>query len=159
VSDHALFMPIFQSIDSSWTCEQAVGHHLFMEPANIPVEIPGRDLDCAMVWRVADVPRRGSYWCDASPVGNSVLQLYPYYPAKPATVNGVLEKVSDLELIDFSIQNVVSSVSIERVTDQTDSQAIRITLSPCYGLSGWIDAKQIRLELVPGKCSDRVSEW
>jgi hypothetical protein len=130
-----------------------------MEPANISIEIPGRD---SIVHWFGEWPT----FHDAEVIGltllrsgNSVLQLYPYYPGKPATVNIVLEQVSDLELTDFSIQNVVSSVSIERVTDQSDSQAIRVTLSPCYGLSGWIDAKQIRLELVPGKCSDRVSKW
>ena len=83
MSDNALFMPIFQSIDSSWTCEQAVGHHLFMEPANIPVGIPGRDL---IVQWFGEWPT----FHDAEVIGltlvrsgNSVLQLYPYYPAKP----------------------------------------------------------------------------
>lgn len=91
--------------------------------------------------------------------GRSVLRLYPYRPDKPAMVDFILEKVTDLELADFSSQNVIFSLGVETVVDQTEEKATRLTLGPCYGLAGWIDAKHVRVELVPGKSSDEVSRW
>lgn len=90
--------------------------------------------------------------------GESVLRVYPYYPAKPAMVDFILVAVSDLELADFSGQNVIFSLDVEVVTDQTKEKAIRLILAPCYGLAGWIDAKQVRVQLVHGKSSDGVSQ-
>jgi hypothetical protein len=90
--------------------------------------------------------------------GESLLRVYPYYPAKPAVVDFILEEVSDLELADFSGQNVISSLDVEAVTDQTKERAIRLILAPCYGLAGWIDARRVRVQLVPGKSSDGVGE-
>ncbi|HVA18491.1 MAG TPA: hypothetical protein VMV59_12345 [Candidatus Dormibacteraeota bacterium] len=89
--------------------------------------------------------------------GESLLRVYPYYPEKPATVDFVLEGVTDLELWDFSSQNVIFSLDLESVVDQTKEKAIRLTLSPCYGLAGHIDAKRVRVKLAPGKSSDGVS--
>lgn len=89
--------------------------------------------------------------------GPSALRLYPYYPEKPAMVDFILEEVTDLELADFSSQNVISSLGAETVVDQTEEKAIRLTFGPCYGLAGRIDAKHVRVELVPGKSSDEVS--
>lgn len=94
-----------------------------------------------------------------SRTGDSVLRVYPYYPAKPATVDFILETVTDLELADFSVQNVISSLSAEAVTDQNKEPSIRIILGPCYGLSGWIDSKRVRVEVVPGKAPDGKSQW
>lgn len=91
--------------------------------------------------------------------GESVLRIYPYYPDNPASVDFVLEGVSDLELADFSAQNVIFALDMEAVVDQTKERAIRLTLSPCYGLAGRIDAKRVRVKLVPGKSSDGVSTW
>lgn len=91
--------------------------------------------------------------------GESILRVYPYYPTKPAAVDFFLEDVTDLELADFSGQNVIFSIEVEIVTDQTNEKAIRLTLAPCYGLAGRIDAKRARVELVPGKSSDGVSQW
>jgi hypothetical protein len=91
--------------------------------------------------------------------GESLLCVYPYSPAKPATVEFYLDEVSDLDLTDFSQQNVISGLEVERVTDQTDKTALRIRLGGCYGLSGWIDAKKVRVQLLPGKSSDGVSLW
>jgi len=91
--------------------------------------------------------------------GESVLRVYPYYPDKPATVDFIFAEITDMELVGFSGQNVIFSLEIEKVIDQTKEKAIRLTLSPCYGLAGRIDAKRLRVELVPGKSPDAVSLW
>jgi Immunity protein 50 len=91
--------------------------------------------------------------------GESRLRIYPYYPDKPATVDFILEKITDVELADFSGQNVISSLTLETFTDQTNQNAVRLTLSPCYGLAGRIDAQHVRVELAPGKSPDGVSLW
>jgi Immunity protein 50 len=91
--------------------------------------------------------------------GQSVLRVYPYYPGKPATVDFIFEEITDVELADFSGQNVIFSLGIEEVIDQTKEKAIRVTLSPCYGLAGRIDAKRLRVELLPGKSPDGGSLW
>ena len=91
--------------------------------------------------------------------GPSVLRVYPYYPHQPATVDFILEDMSDVELHDFSCQNVIMSLSIERAIDQNGDPVYRLSLSPCYGLAGRIDAKSIRIELIPGKSPDGVSKW
>lgn len=83
--------------------------------------------------------------------GESLLRVYLDYRSKPAIVEFALEQVTDLELADFSCQNVISSLSLERRTDQTGESATRINLEPCYGLSGWIDAKRVRVQVVPGE--------
>ena len=82
--------------------------------------------------------------------GESLLRIYPYYPAKPAMVDFILEQVTDLELADFSVQNVISSLSVEGRTDQTGEAATRIILGPCFGLQGWIDAKRVRVQVTAG---------
>ncbi len=69
-------------------------------------------------------------------------------------VDFVLEQVTNLELADFSVQNVINSLMTEPVKDQTGHAAVRIRLGGCYGLSGWIDAQRVRVQLVPGKPSD-----
>lgn len=91
--------------------------------------------------------------------GESVLRVYPYYPDKPATVDFIFEEITDVELADFSGQNVIFYLGIEEVVDQTKEKAIRVTLGPCYGLAGRIDAKRLRVELVPGKSPDGGSHW
>lgn len=91
--------------------------------------------------------------------GESILRVYPYYPEKPATVLFIFDEITDVELADFSGQNVIFSLSMEEVIDQTKEKAIRVTLGPCYGLAGRIDAKRVRVELVPGKSPDGVSRW
>ncbi len=84
-----------------------------------------------------------------SRAGASLLRVYPNYPEKPAMVEFYLDEVSDLELADFSQQNVISGLIVESVTDQTGKPAIRIRLGGCYGLSGWIDARKVRVQLCP----------
>jgi len=82
--------------------------------------------------------------------GESVLRVYPYWPRKPATVEFILEEVTDVELADFNRQNVINSLHIETAVDQNKEAVFRLNLSPCYGLAGRIDAKRIRVNLLPG---------
>jgi len=91
--------------------------------------------------------------------GESRLRVYPFYPAKPATIDFVFDQITDVELADFSGQNVIFDLQIEAIIDQTNAQAIRLTLAPCYGLSGRIDAKRVRIEVAPGKSPDGLSQW
>lgn len=91
--------------------------------------------------------------------GESVLRVYPYAPNKPATVDFRFSDITYLELTDFSVQNVISGLGIEQVKTQGDDLVFRLQLGPCYGLAGYIDAKQIRVELAPGKSPDGVSLW
>jgi len=91
--------------------------------------------------------------------GKSVLRVYPYYPHKPATVDFIFENVTDIELQDFSGQNVIMYLRIETATDQNGDKVYRLVLGPCFGLAGKIDAKSLRVELSPGKSPDGVSQW
>jgi hypothetical protein len=91
--------------------------------------------------------------------GQSVLRAYPYYPHKPATVDFIFENVTDIELQDFSGQNVIMYLRIETATDRNGDKVYRLVLGPCYGLAGRIDAKSLRVELSPGKSPDGVSQW
>lgn len=56
-----------------------------------------------------------------------------------------MEEISDLELVQFSSQNVINSLDIEKQRD-----SYRFKLSPSYGLAGYIEARSIRLEFEPG---------
>ena len=89
----------------------------------------------------------------------SVLRVYPYHPQKPATVDFILEDVTDVDLNDFSCQNVIFSLDVETAADQNGDSVYRVTLSPCFGVAGRIDAKSLRIELSPGKSPDGVSRW
>jgi hypothetical protein len=91
--------------------------------------------------------------------GQSVLRVYPYYPHKPATVDFIFENVTDIELQDFSGQNVIMSLRVEIATDQNGDKVYRLVLGPCYGLAGKIDARSLRVELSPGKSPDGVGQW
>jgi Immunity protein 50 len=89
----------------------------------------------------------------------SILRVYPYYPEKPATVEFVLNEITDLDLADFSSQNVVSGLSIEQVINKEGGAVLRLQMFPCYGLAGYIDAKQVQLNLIPGWSTDGGSAW
>lgn len=88
-----------------------------------------------------------------------MLRVYPYAPEKPATVEFILSNIVGLELWDFSGQNVISSLDIERVQLDGGHIAFRLTMHPCYGLAGHLDSKEIRVSLLPGKSTDGVSLW
>ncbi len=91
--------------------------------------------------------------------GQSVLRIYPYYPQKPATVDFILDDVTDIELNDFRCQNVVNDLQIEIATDQNGIDVYRVILLPCYGVAGRVDAKSLRIKLSPGKSPDGASNW
>ncbi len=88
----------------------------------------------------------------------SVLRVFPYYPQKPATVDFILQEVTDVELNDFSCQNVISGLNVETATDQNGDSVYRVILTPSYGVAGRIDAKSLRVELSPGKSPDDVGQ-
>ena len=91
--------------------------------------------------------------------GQSRVLLYPYYPEKPATVEFILEDITDVELSDFSAENVISNLGIEHAIDQNGDSVFRLVLSPCYGIAGRIDALALRVEIHPGKSPDGGSSW
>jgi hypothetical protein len=65
---------------------------------------------------------------------------------KHATVAFVFEELTDLEFCDFNQQNVIYDLRVGR-----RDGVIRLTLSPCYGLNGFIEGKLSRVELCPGE--------
>lgn len=70
--------------------------------------------------------------------------------AKHVLVQVILDDLSDLALDDFSCQNVLSFLDIKK----SDAGFI-LTLGPCYGLAGTIEAKTIHFQLTPGVPPDR----
>jgi hypothetical protein len=54
--------------------------------------------------------------------------------------------VTDLELADFSSQNVIGDLELTKT-----AAGFRLTLTPCYGLAGYIEAKRMSVELSTGK--------
>lgn len=91
--------------------------------------------------------------------GPSIIRIYPYAPDKPATVDFVLEDVTDLELADFSPQNVLFGLSVEMTNDKNGDRVCRVLLHDIYGIGGRIDAKSLHVTLVPGKSPDEGSNW
>ena len=67
---------------------------------------------------------------------------------KHAIVTFELGDISDLDLSDFSAQNVLSSLHVER-----DGEVFRLRLNSSYGVGGRIDADQCSVSLEPGEPS------
>lgn len=63
---------------------------------------------------------------------------------KPAIVTFTFEDVTDLELFDFSCQNVISGLDLEK-----RDGVFRLTMGPCYGIAGFIDARRVSVDLAP----------
>lgn len=55
-----------------------------------------------------------------------------------------MKQIATLVLDGFSHQNVIFGLTIERVPD-----GLVMTLEPCYGLSGMIEAKEMSVEFAP----------
>ena len=68
-----------------------------------------------------------------------------YELAKHVVVKFIFEDVSALSLEGFSQQNVVFGLVIEKI-----ETGFRLTLDPCYGLSGTIEAQSVSIHLTPG---------
>jgi len=70
----------------------------------------------------------------------------PYFRTdRHAVVRFQLDEIIDLELADFSGQNVIVGLEVER-----RGSVHRLVLHPCYGLGGYIDAHGISVEVYPG---------
>src|SRR5262245_20057986 len=59
-----------------------------------------------------------------------------------AVVTFWLEDVADLELDDFSVQNVISSLTLE-----PSPRGFKLTLSPCFGIAGYIEAARVSVAI------------
>lgn len=95
-----------------------------------------------------------SLWLDRTGVSRLSLRLLgrrgndraaEWTPSGYGVVTFLLEEVDDLELQGFSHQNVISGLMLSG-----GESAYRIELDPCFGLSGWLVAKQVRIEFQSG---------
>ncbi len=84
--------------------------------------------------------------------------------AKHAIVTFSLEKIMDLQLDGFSVQNVISGLELGYAKDRGRSNYfslpqgpddVDVELMPCYGMDGYIRAKKVMLSFVPGRSTDR----
>jgi hypothetical protein len=55
------------------------------------------------------------------------------------------ENVVDVDLTDFSNQNVIAGLSCEK-----NEKGFKVTLFPCYGIAGYIDAERLAITFEPG---------
>jgi hypothetical protein len=69
-----------------------------------------------------------------------------YVLDKHAIVTFTFERVTDLELRGFNHQNVISGLQFERTAD-----SFILSLEPCYGVGGAIEATKMSVSLQPGK--------
>lgn len=70
---------------------------------------------------------------------------------KHVVVEFMLMGVSELNLTGFSVQNVIGDLDLQKTSD-----GFRVELGPCYGLAGTLEAKNISIQLIPGKPRDRI---
>ena len=56
------------------------------------------------------------------------------------------EEVVDLELTDFSGQNVISGLACEK-----SENGFKVRMFPCFGVAGYIEAERISIAFEPGK--------
>lgn len=69
-----------------------------------------------------------------------------YELEKHVVVEFTFEDISALSLEGFGQQNVIFGLAIEKT-----EAGFRLTLDPCYGLSGSIAAERMSISLTPGK--------
>jgi hypothetical protein len=79
-------------------------------------------------------------------VNREVIENGYYRQEREAIVTFSLTGITDLELAGFSTQNVIFGLGLE-----LSANGIRLVLSPCYGLAGYVDAAVVRVELTPGR--------
>jgi hypothetical protein len=72
-----------------------------------------------------------------------------YVQKKHAVVVFLLDGVRDVSLDGFNHQNVIFGLDVE-----TTETGVKLTMDPCFGLSGSIEAKGLRLELQPQGSDD-----
>ncbi len=92
--------------------------------------------------------RKGSSWIKIYTwsMTNKIDDKGYYGTEKHAVVTFIFEKITDVDLSNFSQQNVINELNIS----QSDNE-IRLTMSPCYGLSGFLQGIISRIELFPGE--------
>ncbi len=69
---------------------------------------------------------------------------------KHVTVKFVLDEIVELDLKDFSIQNVMDSVMLVRTGD-----AYRVKFEPVWGIGGSVTAGRVLIDLEPGVLPNR----
>ncbi len=69
-----------------------------------------------------------------------------YILRKHVLVTFTFEDISNLQLEGFGPQNVISGLALQRQDD-----GYELSMSPCYGVSGYIRSKQVRVSFKPGE--------
>jgi hypothetical protein len=69
-----------------------------------------------------------------------------YVQQKHVVVTFTVEGISNLQLEGFGSQNVISGLELQQGDDEFE-----LPMSPCYGVSGYIRAKQMRVSFKPGE--------
>ena len=69
-----------------------------------------------------------------------------YILLKHVVVTFTFQEISDLQLEEFSVQNVISGLTL-----QWRGDGYELLMSPCFGVSGYIRAKQVQVSFTPGK--------
>lgn len=64
---------------------------------------------------------------------------------KHVTVTFIVEGIETVELADFNHQNVISGLSLEET-----AAGFRLTLHPCFGAQGAIEAEHVTITIQPG---------
>jgi hypothetical protein len=59
-----------------------------------------------------------------------------------AVITFWFEHVLDVELADFSVQNVISDLRL----DETEN-GCRLTMSPCFGIAGYVEADHVTVSV------------
>lgn len=76
---------------------------------------------------------------------NEVNKTGHYITDRHAMVCFTFEGISEMSLNDFNNQNVLSELSIGRVSDQFE-----LVLGQCYGVAGRVLTKRLSVDFVPG---------
>ena len=67
-----------------------------------------------------------------------------FVTSKHVVVTFILEGIQAFRLDDFNHQNVISGLSLEEV-----ATGYRLTLHPCFGAHGILEAEHIRIDIRP----------
>jgi hypothetical protein len=76
-----------------------------------------------------------------------------YVLRKHVIVSFFLDRLKDIELADFSSQNVIFGLVVTR-----SAEGLQLLLYPCYGVGGTLTAEAIRVEIEPGKPVDKAQK-
>ncbi len=77
-------------------------------------------------------------------LGNDVDHQGHFAIRRSTAVTFLFTEIVDLELADFNSLNVISSLAFER-----RAEVVRLTIQPCYGIGGYLEAKEIAVEVSP----------